>query len=112
MAARKKIYRMSDELLGRVLNVIQEAMISGTDVLDLFREMEMKPSDDDPHHLVLTDDYRAKIDAWHKDIEDILKKREQEFTEQHGGLIVGTGDASAPSEGLYLVSPDDIKKIN
>lgn len=89
----KKDYRFSDQLLGRVLNVIQEAMISGVDVLDLFREMRVKPADGDPHELVLTEDYTKKVDEWHKQIERELQRRKEDLDNNQEGrvFITGTG---------------------
>ena len=90
----KKVLRMSDQLLGRIISIIQEAIITGTDVLDLFREMQMRPADDDPHQLILTEEYTKKVDEWHKQIEETLVSRKKEVDENQAGrvLIQGAGD--------------------
>lgn len=96
-----KKYKLSDEFIGRVINIFQEAMISGTDALDLFRQMEIQPDSTDKNVLVMTDDYRKVVDRWHKQIEDDLKEREKKAT-----CIQGTGSLDQKKSGLYLAQSE------
>ena len=116
MKTKKTEYRMSDMFIGRIISIIQEAMISGTDVLDLFREMQMQPADDDPHQLILTEEYTKKVDEWHKQIEETLVARKKEVDENQAGrvLIQGEGDVEklqSPVIGTIEFNQSMIQKI-
>lgn len=105
-------FKFSDEIIGRFINIVQEAMISGTDVLDLFREMHVRPSDGDPNELVLTEEYTKKVDDWHKQIEQDLVIRRNAYEAAHGApavFLTGTGDGSTVG-GVAKV--DGTKKVN
>ena len=80
--------RLSKSVLGRLLNIIQEAMIAGVDIMDLMYEMRLTTTED--HQIVLTEEYTKKVDAWHAEIEEMLIKRQKE----HGGVLEGTGDCT------------------
>jgi hypothetical protein len=88
---KKKLlsYKLSDEFIARILMIVQEAMISGTDVLDLFRQMEIKPDAEDPHVVVLTDQYKETVDRWHNQIEEMLVARRDAH---ECDVIKGEGD--------------------
>ena len=104
-----KNYKFSDAIIGRILNVIQEAMLSGIDVLDLFRQMEVVPSPEDEHVLVLTPEYQKTVDRWHEEIEEDFKKR----AERLGGALPGTGGSEVKAVGgVVAVDPEEAKKLN
>ena len=86
---KKNTLRLSDSVLGRIINILQEAMIAGVDILDLMREMRLTTTPD--HQLVLTEEYTTKVDVWHKEIEAMLVKRQAD----HGGLLQGTGNCTS-----------------
>lgn len=117
MKKKENKFRFSDQIIARILNVIQEAMIAGVDVLDLFRQMQMKPADGDPHELVLTDEYTKVVDKWHAEIvRELEKRRDDSEAEQFGvaedqGVIYGTGPARSTG-GEVVIDTKDIKVLN
>ena len=107
-------FKMSDAIIGRVISIIQESFISGVDVLDLFRQMEMQPDSTDEHVLVLTDEYKAVVDKWHEEIEGMLREREAEAKAQGTdvkGVIAGTGE-TGHTGGSFVVQDPNFKKVN
>jgi hypothetical protein len=118
-------FKFSDAVLGRIINVLQESFLTGTDVLDLFRQMEMKPCDDDPHSLTLTEEYSKVVDEWHKQIEEDIKKVEETmktatlkdiaFSENtEPSFILGTCDDPPEGDigGILDLSGFNLKKVN
>lgn len=63
-----KPYRLADSVLHRVIQMLQEAMLIGVDIADLMRQMELKPDENDPHVLVLSEEYLEQIKRWHKQL--------------------------------------------
>ena len=107
-----KVFKLSDEVLGRIINILQEAMISGVDILDLFRMMQLTQSEEDENELTLTDDYRESIKKWHNDIALMLEKRQEEYVDNHGGLLVGTGQTNECGGVCSCDCECDSKKVN
>lgn len=77
MSTKPKTFRMSDSVLHRFVQIVQEAFLTGTDVSDHLRMVEMKIDDTNPHMLVLTDEY---VDMVHKQHESMLKFLESQQT--------------------------------
>lgn len=61
--------KLSDSVLHRFVQILQEALLTGTDVSDHLRMVRVEPDKDDPHVLVLTDDYKAQVEEIHKKYE-------------------------------------------
>ena len=109
-------FRMSDSTLHRFVQIVQEAMLTGTDVSDHLRMVEMRPDATDPNVLVLTDEY---VDMVRKQHESMLKfVAEQQAAQQvilgdealNPGVIVGTGDSDTPKDFFVVTSNYDVKK--
>ena len=107
-----KVYKLSDEVLGRIINILQEAMISGVDILDLFRMMQLTQSDEDENELTLTSDYRDSIKKWHDEITKMLEKRQEQFSDSHGGILVGTGQTNECGGVCSCECDCESKKVN
>lgn len=95
--SEKKCFKVADSVLQRFVQIIQEAMLTGVDCVDIMRQVEMKPDESDPHVLVLSDDY---IDMVRKQHESMLKFAEKqrdakkllEEAANSSGIIVGQFD--------------------
>lgn len=87
--------RMSDAVLHRFVQIVQEAFLTGTDVSDHLRMVEMQPDPADPHVLVLTDEY---YDLVRKQHEALLQFAEQQKTAKK--LLT----EDAPAESSILTS--------
>lgn len=62
----QKQFKLSDEVLHRFVQIIQEGMITMTDVTDGMRMVRIVPSEDDPSTLVLTADYKRLVEKQHE----------------------------------------------
>jgi len=69
--------KLSDSVLHRFVQIFQEAMLTGTDAADHMRMVRVEPDKDDPHVLVLTEDYKEHVKQIHEkylsEIEDLKK---------------------------------------
>jgi hypothetical protein len=58
------IYRLSDNVIARIAQIIQEGMLMGIDVVDLMRQIEVEPAQDNDGQpgLDLTKEYSARVE--------------------------------------------------
>lgn len=61
-----KELKFADSVWHRVVQIVQEAMLTGTDCADLLRQVRVVPDASDPHVLVLSDEYQAQVKAGHQ----------------------------------------------
>jgi hypothetical protein len=77
----EKQYGLSDQVIARIAQIIQEAMMLGIDAVDLLRQIKMK-EDGATNTLVLTDDYKRTVKAMHdKLLEDAERLQQQQSTQ-------------------------------
>jgi hypothetical protein len=60
-------YTLSDNVLARIVQIVQEGFLLGIDVVDLMRQIEVQVSPDGSS-LELTDAYAKKITEHHKQL--------------------------------------------
>jgi hypothetical protein len=62
------IYKLSDNVISRIAQIVQEGLLLGVDVVDLMRQIEVEPvnSFDGPTVMDLTVDYRDRVNEHHK----------------------------------------------
>lgn len=69
------MYKFTDNVIARVAQILQEAMLLGVDVVDLMRQIEVEPTHDvDSPMLELTKEYSQKVAEHH---EKLLKRLEE-----------------------------------
>lgn len=68
--------KLDDTVLVRIVQIIQEAMLTGTDCVDYMRLIELEESGDDGK-LVLTENYKDTVKKEHNDLLEFAKKAEQ-----------------------------------
>lgn len=59
------IYKLNDNVLRRIVQIVQEGMLTGTDVADHMRMIRLTPNTDDQDSLVLTDEYLEVVQGQH-----------------------------------------------
>jgi len=57
--------KLADAIWHRVVQCVQEGILTGTDVSDSLRQITVCPSSDDPNVLVLTAEYEEQVKAMH-----------------------------------------------
>ena len=81
--------KFSDSVWHRVVNCVQEAMLTGVDCSDLLRQVRVVPDESDPHVLVLSPDYERQVKEMH---EKLLKQaREMQAAAQAGPRFIISG---------------------
>jgi hypothetical protein len=79
--AEKSSFRVSDMVIARIAQLLQEAILTQTDVTDHLRMVRLEPDPTDSHVLVLTEDYKKQVIENHKKMEEeartfaLLKKQ-------------------------------------
>lgn len=58
--------KLADSVLHRFVQIIQEAMLTGTDCADHMRMVRLVPDSTDPNVLTLSDEYKAQVEQIHK----------------------------------------------
>jgi hypothetical protein len=64
------IMKLADSVLHRIVQIVQEAMLTGKDCADLMREVDLTVDVEDPHCLVLTPEYVANVKKYHQQLLD------------------------------------------
>jgi len=59
-------FRLDDNVLRRIVQIMQEGMLTGTDVADHMRMIRLQSSEDDADILVLTEDYTELVSGQHE----------------------------------------------
>jgi hypothetical protein len=77
--------KFSDNVIGRIAQIVQEGMLLGVDVVDLMRQIEVEPvhSVDDSHELELTAEYAKRVREHHEKLlqeADSLQNKRAEST--------------------------------
>jgi len=81
-------YKLSDNVLARIVQIIQEGFILGIDVVDLMRMIEVKVSADGTN-LELTEDYVKKVAEHHKQlVEDAEVLKSAQVAQQTGRSFI------------------------
>ncbi len=68
-------FHLADSVLHRVVQILQEALLTGTDISDILRQIEVCQDSTDPNQLVLTNRY---VDMVRKQHESMLKFAEEQ----------------------------------
>ena len=63
--AKENTYTLSDNVIARIAQILQEGILLGVDIVDLLRQAEVTPSFEG-QSLVLTEDYAHKVAEMHK----------------------------------------------
>lgn len=61
-----KEFKFADSVWHRVVQIVQEAMLTGVDCADLLRQVAVVPDESDPNVLVLSSEYQKHVKATHQ----------------------------------------------
>ena len=84
-------FKFTDAVSMRMVQIFQEALITGCDGADLLRQVEVEVSSEDPSMLTLTEAYVKLVDRSYEE----LVKRAQELEKNHvqkGKVILTDGN--------------------
>lgn len=81
--------KLTDNVIARIAQIVQEAILTGTDCIDLLREIEVIQAPADESSLILTPEYELKVIESHNQLLE-KAKRIQEERAQGASNIIGT----------------------
>lgn len=84
-----KEMKFADGVWHRVVQIVQEAMLTGVDCADLLRQVRVVPGPDDPHVLVLSEGYERQITEMHSEM--LRRAREMQAVLPNKRFIVPPG---------------------
>lgn len=59
-------FKFSDNVSMRLVQIFQEALMTGVDGADLLRQVRVQVDDSDPETLVLTPEYKQQVNEMHE----------------------------------------------
>lgn len=74
-----KVFKMSDSVLHRFVQILQEAILTGTDVADHLRMVEMQEDEASSGQLVLTSEYKELVAKQHESMLQFANEKRQEL---------------------------------
>lgn len=78
MTESKQVYKMSDDLIAMIREVVQLSLLTGTNVIDHFRAMQLEVVEDKAGFVTITEDYlKAYNDMILKLNDEVVKKQEE-----------------------------------
>lgn len=88
-----KTMSFADSVWHRVVQIVQESMLTGVDCSDLMRQIRVVPDETDDHVLVLSPDYQKQVREMHEKM--LAQARElQAQTRGNKFIVPGTGGES------------------
>ena len=76
------MYKLSDEVISQIAKLVQLAIITGTDIVDNLRTIEVEPSEKEGKFLNLTSEYRTICE---NNLEKLLEEVSS-LSDQEGSL--------------------------
>jgi CheY-like chemotaxis protein len=84
------MFKFADSVSMRLVQIFQEAIMTGVDGADLLRQVRLQPDESDPHVLTLTPDYQKQVaDAFFK-----LEERANELQSQRDSRVTSGDNGS------------------
>lgn len=76
-------YHLSDSVIARIAQILQEGLLTGTDIVDHLRMLELQPDDVNPQLLVMTTEYAQRVKDMHQRmLEHIAEVQAMQTTQQ------------------------------
>jgi len=82
--------KFADSVWHRVVQIIQEGMLMGTDVSDGLRQVTVVPDASDPHVLVLSAEYQKQVKEMH---DKMLNQAREIQAAQTGNKFIIPGES-------------------
>lgn len=86
--------KFADSVWHRVVQIVQEGILMGTDVSDGMRQISVVPDESDPHVLVLSPEYEKQVRDMHTKLLDQAREIQATQTKGNKFIIPGSGDAN------------------
>ena len=90
--SKKKLYKLSDELIGMVRELVQLALLTGTNIVDHLRAVVIQESDSDGRFVTVSPEY---IEAYNQMILKLSEEAEQKMKEMQESLADDSGVSPA-----------------
>jgi hypothetical protein len=87
-------FRFADSVFHRLVQIVQEAMLTGTDCADLLRQIRVIPDETDDHVLVLSVEYQRQVREQH---EKMLDQAREIQGQQRSNKFIIPGDPNVGS---------------
>jgi hypothetical protein len=84
-----KELKFADNVWHRVVQIVQEAMLTGVDCSDLLRMVRVVPDETDEHVLVLSPEYQKQVREMH---EKLLQQAREIQAQTKGNKFIIPGD--------------------
>jgi len=88
-------FKLADSVSMRMIQIFQEAIMTGVDGADLLRQVELEPDLSDVNTLVMTEEYKALVKDSH---EKLLRQAEELQRLQHSKSLFVTGGSDSGSD--------------
>lgn len=75
---KKQTYGLSMQTVVRIVQILQEAIITGTDISDLLSDMRVMVSKEDKDKLDISPEYMERVEKWHEELIENAKAMGQE----------------------------------
>jgi hypothetical protein len=85
--------RLSDSVWHRVIQAVQEGILTGVDVSDVLRQISVVPDEDDPNVLVLSREYQQQVKEMHEKMLQRAQELQEEMVEKQL-LMMPKGDSN------------------
>ena len=72
------MFKLDDTVLARIIQIVQEAMLTGIDSCDVMRAIELEKSQSDEHRLVLTKAYEDMVKKEYDNLLEFAKKQQEQ----------------------------------
>lgn len=76
-------YRLDDSVIARVAQILQEAILTGTDIVDHLRALQLCPNSSG--HLIMSENYKASVDREHERMLSSMDARRRVLNESDNG---------------------------
>jgi len=86
----KTVYKMHDNLIVMVREIIQLSLLTGTSIVDHFRALQIEPLAEDPRYLTVTPEY---VEAYNV----MIKRMNDELTQKQADM---QGEEALPEKDL------------
>jgi len=85
-------YKLSDNVSMRLIQIFQEAIMTGVDGADLLRQVRLQQSESDSEVLVLTPDYQQLVKDSYEKLEARAKELQESLQQTQSNLIFSDGN--------------------
>lgn len=82
-------FKFSDSVWHRVVQIVQEAMLTGVDCADLLRQVRVVSDPSDSHVLILSVDYQRQVREMH---EKMLQQAKDMASQQRNNKFIIPGE--------------------